>query len=247
MYSELKVKTSKSEYKVFLQEGFHPNTNPVNRIHKHSYAEMHLIYGGEAVFNVGNRFITAKSGDLLLIPRQISHCVAETSDTAKHTAFQINCDVSELMIRSVANELAHAFFNEICTTENRLDFAAISAYVALLLSKFSIEEPTFAMNITDYGFLIHEFFSQKYGDNVKLTDLSRILHLSSRQTERLVMQYTSHTFGEELTRTRMAVATHLMNNSSLSLTEIAEYVGYRSYAGFWKAFKKHNENTEHLT
>ena len=40
----------------------------------------------------------------------------------------------------------------------------------------------------------------------------------------------------------MEMATYLQEHTALSLTEIARYVGYQSYAGFWKAMKSQKEN-----
>lgn len=238
MCNEIEIKTGRAEYKVFLQNGFSPDTNPVMRIHKHNYAEMHLFLGGEAVVSVENKSIVAKDGDIILIPRRIPHYVTKIGDNVSHTAFQISCELSEVMIRSVSNGLVSEFFAEISKSEKVLNFSTISAYIALFISKFPLESPIEAIKINDYGFLIHEFFSQRYGDDVKLSDLADVLHLSARQTERLVTEYTGHGFGKELTATRMAMAAHLINSSSLPLDKIAEYVGYRSYVGFWKAFKK---------
>ena len=49
------------------------------------------------------------------------------------------------------------------------------------------------------------------------------------------------TFREEMTHRRMEAARQLMKDQSLSLTEIAEKVGYQSYSGFWKAFHEKRE------
>ncbi len=68
-------------------------------------------------------------------------------------------------------------------------------------------------------FPIGEFFSRKYSEN---------LHLY----ERLVIQYTGHTFREELTARRISAANHLLHTTAMPLTEVARYVGYHSYAGF---------------
>ena len=39
---------------------------------------------------------------------------------------------------------------------------------------------------------------------------------------------------------RMNTAEHLHKTTDMSLTEISQYVGYKSYNGFWKAMKKYN-------
>jgi AraC-like DNA-binding protein len=37
------------------------------------------------------------------------------------------------------------------------------------------------------------------------------------------------------------MAKHLIATTDMSLGEVADYVGYRSYAGFWKAMKKYGQ------
>ena len=52
------------------------------------------------------------------------------------------------------------------------------------------------------------------------------------------------TFGEYLLHQRMTVVQNLMETTSMTLTEIARYVGYNSYCGFWKAYKKFKQEKE---
>ena len=114
----------------------------------------------------------------------------------------------------------------------------ISAYIPLLCSYVIASHPRDISEVTDEGMLIEVFFSTSYNKDVQLSDLAAILHLSERQTERKLIEHTGHTFREELAATRISVAKYLQSTSSMSLSEIATYVGYHSYAGFWKAMKK---------
>ena len=43
---------------------------------------------------------------------------------------------------------------------------------------------------------------------------------------------------QELTLQRMTVAAHLVTHTQMSMEEIAQYVGYQSYSGFWKAWRR---------
>ena len=82
------------------------------------------------------------------------------------------------------------------------------------------------------------FFSNRYSEDVRLSDLAEAIHLSERQTERLVIEHTGRGFRDELTETRVKIARQRLADKNMTLGEIAGYVGYRSYAGFWKAMKK---------
>lgn len=131
------------------------------------------------------------------------------------------------------------FLKEIQNLSDSKNYTKIAAYLSFIGAFLETSSSVFPQKIMDYGFLIHEFFSIHYRENVHLGDLARELCLSERQTERLVRAHTGHTFRQELALTRLGIADRLMRMSPMSLTEIAEYVGYESYAGFWKAMKKY--------
>ena len=120
------------------------------------------------------------------------------------------------------------------------DHSSVAAYISLFCSSFESNARRMPIPITDYGFLIFEFFSRNYKEQVRLCDLAELLHLSNRQAERLVLEHTGRSFREELAATRVRIANQLLKTTDMSLAEIAEYTGYRSYAGLWKAMKKYN-------
>jgi len=237
MNNELLITTHLGEIKSFLQDGFYTSNNPTKHIHKHNYTEIHLIYGGNAKYRVGEKTYNAESGSMLVIPRGIFHACAEKEEKAQYIAFQTDLDVSEYQEIQVNESLIAAFFDEIVNLNEKNDHSHIAYYIAIILS-FLGEEKLCAHGITDYGFLINEFFSNNYAKSVKLSDLSALLHLSERQTERLVREHTGKSFKGELSYIRVTMAKHIINTYGLSLSEAAEYVGYRSYPGFWKALKK---------
>ena len=71
-----------------------------------------------------------------------------------------------------------------------------------------------------------------------MCDLAKILSLSDRQTERLVIKYMGKPFRGVLSDIRTEMAKRLMETTVMSMSEISRMVGYKSYAGFWKAMKK---------
>jgi AraC-like DNA-binding protein len=239
MNNELDIKNADCEYKVFLQDGFYSHAPIIPKIHKHNYAEMHIILDGCATFSVGGAEYAAQSGELLVIPRRTLHCRSRMEEGTRHTAFQINYDVADFSVFKLSEAILNEFFSEIEKSEKSGNCSTVSSYIALFVTYFRDGNPYKAENITDYGFLINEFFSHRYSEDICLEDLAHELHLSKRQTERLVLIHTGNTFGNELASTRIAISKHLMETTKMSMTEIAWYVGYRSYSGFFKAFKKY--------
>ena len=238
LYSnELTVNVGGRERKVFLQDGFYSSTSPTPYMHRHSYAEIHFVCGGSVSLAVDDREYRLTDGDFLAIPCGFYHGCKFMDEGAKHCAFQLDESITEIELLSVNGGIASEFINEIAKCGKNGDHGRVSAYIALICSYFapSVE----ARKITDCGFLISEFFYNNYGTDIRLEELAELLHLSPRQTERVVETYTGRSFREELTFTRMQVAERLINISAMPLTQVAQYVGYRSYAGFWKAYQKY--------
>ena len=237
MNNELLITTHLGNVKAFLQDGFYTSNNPTKHIHKHSYTEIHLIFGGNAEYRVGENIYRAESGSMLVIPRGIFHACATKDEKTQYIAFQIDYNVNEYQKNRVSESLIAAFFDEISGLKDDLDHSHIAYYVAIILSYLGSIKLS-ANKIRDYGFLITEFFSNNYAKNIKLSDLAALLHLSERQTERLVRAHTGKSFKAELSSVRVTMSKHIITTYGLSLSEAAEYVGYRSYPGFWKALKK---------
>ena len=240
MLYELEIQIGTVKNKVFLQGGFFPST-VVRRahFHRHNYAELHLVSGGSARFQIDETTLELADGSMLVIPRDVFHECVFLEESAQHTAFQLDRELSRIAQYALPLGMAKDFMRQIEIACQTTDYERIAAYIALFCTYFDSSSHHRVQDISDYGFLIQEFFSRHYKENVHLEDLARELHLSERQTERLVLAHVGHTFREELTLTRLTVADQLIRHSEMSLSEIARYVGYESYAGFWKAKKKH--------
>ena len=241
MVYELEIQIGAVKGKAFLQRGFYADAAPTAHFHSHKYTEIHLVSGGAARFQVGDRLCEVTDGEMLVIPSEEFHCCLFAEDSARHTAFQLDRTARDVATYSLPQEIASDFLLEIGRAQASERYDRIVAYIALFCSYFDASQSLRVQSISDYGFLIHEFFSIHYKENIFLRDLARELYLSERQTERLVLSHTGHTFRQELALTRLGIADRLMRMSAMSLTEIAEYVGYESYAGFWKAMKKYRK------
>ena len=240
MYKELIVKTNSQKYKVFLQKGFYSSTAPAHKLHKHNYPEIHVVTNGSATFTIGENSHTLKSGNLMIVPRGIFHCFDSKDKDTLCAAFQIDCELNEILIYDIGTDTILNFMQESEKAKLSQDYSTVATYVALFSDYFSHNKKLATRPVTDYGFLIHEFFSIHYSEDLHICDLANALHLSERQTERLVIKHTGNSFKKELSAIRMNIAKRLLKSSEMSLKEISQYVGYKSYAGFWKSMKKYD-------
>ncbi|MBQ7974777.1 MAG: helix-turn-helix transcriptional regulator [Clostridia bacterium] len=240
MNIQLTLKTDSGNYNVFMSRGLYlPYTSP-KHLHRHKYPEIHVVTGGNARFNINNKLYSAQSGTILVIPPDIFHCYLDKEKTAQRAAFQVDCDINEFAVYKISPDTVKDFFIEAEECDHSGNYSRLSAYIALFFSYVHPKQETSVQPLKDYGYLIQEFLSMHYGKDLHLRDLAEYLHLSERQVERLVSEHTGKTFREALTLTRMNIAKQLLKSTHMSLNEIAQYVGYKSYAGFWKAMKNHN-------
>ena len=243
MHYELSFKMIERDYKAFLQDGFYFSPKTDTSLHKHNYAEVHVLGEGKAEFLIDNQQITVNGPAVLTIPAPMMHCCTYQDEDLLHTAFQTDCQAEELRTYPIENGIVKAFFEEIHQCRKDGNYTTVALYIPLFCSRYHKEQHS-VTEIKDYNFLISEFFILNYDKDVYLSDLADQLHISERHAERLVLQYTGRSFREELVAVRMRIANQLMQAENASLEQIAKYVGYRSYSGFWKAMKRFESEQE---
>lgn len=239
MNIQLTISIGSKKHTAFLRDNFDAPYTQSKYLHNHKYPEMHLITGGNALFHIGNHMYEAKSGTILIVPPDVFHCYLSKDETAQRAAFQIDCEINTFSVYHISPDTILDFFNEIKKCKISQDYTKLSAYITLFCSYIYPKKEFSAQPLTDYGFLIQEFLSRNYGKDLHLRDLANALHLSERQVERLVIEHTKKPFKEALTEIRMNIAKQLLTSTEMPKNKIAEYVGYKSYAGFFKAMKKY--------
>ena len=240
MNLEIPFKLLKEEKRAFFQGGFYNTPNTKTGLHLHHHTEIHFLDSGNAFFLADSKQLELHAGEILVIPPHCLHTCLSRTEGTKHKAFQTDCETDLLKKYTISEGIIKEFILAIEEAGNSEECSRVSFYLPLLCSLYH-KVPLSATSVNDYSFLICEFFFLNYRESVTLKDLAQTLCLSERQTERLVQSYTGYSFREMLNDTRMKVAQQLMQSQSMTLEEIAQYVGYQSYSGFWKAWKKYSE------
>lgn len=86
--------------------------------------------------------------------------------------------------------------------------------------------------------LIDDFFMGSY-ENITLTELSKKICLSTRQTERIIEKYYGLSFNEKKLNAKMSAIASLLTTTSYSISKISELTGFSSLEHLSAAFKKH--------
>ncbi len=241
MNNILSVKVGNSSKRVYLQNGFYHQKLGFSPLHSHNYSEIHAVVSGNVKFFIAGKEHIMDAGSILIIPPRVFHWVMTENEDAVRIAFQVEYDAEGFVHKTISPQVLSELAKEISLARKSNNYLTVSPYLSLLCSKLLEEEIEAPTPISDYAFLIYEFFSNRYNEDVKLKDLADELRLSEKQTQRLVKKHTGKTFGHLLTEKRMVMADALFENSSFLKSDICERVGYRSYGGFRKAYKKHTD------
>ncbi len=131
------------------------------------------------------------------------------------------------------------------TLKNKLYLNVIFEEIITHLSNknVSVSEPqpidaTHLINM-QRKWIIEKYISHYYMYRNHTENLSQILGLSPRQSSRVVKELTGSTLQELILTQRMVVAMESIKFSDMSLTQIADMLGYSTYYGFYTAFCKY--------
>ena len=163
------------------------------------------------------------------------------AENLQHTAFLSDTSVPQFSTHRIHPSLMRSFMDAIQCCNKDSDHAKVCAFLELVCCDFYPDHNILPKPSQDFGFIIQEFISRNYRENVKLLDLAETLHFSEKHTARLVLSCTGCTFRQAISNQRMAVAKYLANTTDMSLQEISQYLGYQTYSGFWKAYRKNTD------
>ena len=223
-----------------------PHDRPViNRVdftgmHSHAYSEIHVATAGSAIVTVEGAQYPLETNEAILIPAQCYHRIEGGGSGLARIVFQTDRQATEVTRKRMPGELVQELQRMV---EDGMEISDQYHYLFFILHGLFPVEHIRMRPLEDHELQIREFFSMNYHRSVRLADLAAELHLSEMQTRRVLRKYTGQTFGENLRQQRMTVAENLMKTTGLSLHAISEYVGYNSYGGFWKAYKKFKESS----
>ena len=85
---------------------------------------------------------------------------------------------------------------------------------------------------------LQQIIFTSYRQDISLNYIADKLFLSTRQTSRIIQQYFGCTYRELVARMRMKIAVEFLENTDMTILEIASQIGYNSIKGFYSYFKK---------
>lgn len=244
MNTEFIVDINGFQAKLYMQIGFFNHRDLSFPLHKHPISEIHILLSGSAVLECEKKEIVVREGDAICMPANMSHAYRSYDRDSKRITFFIDCNkhpiTTKITFPPSALSLLCKEIEEYVLSGKDSKLKAILSYIC---SDFFVTEDKKTLNhITNRELIIDDFFRKKYNSNATLDDLAQELMLSPKQTERELKRITGNTFVGELAKRKIEAAIVLSQTTNIPLTKISEMVGYVSYSGFYKAYKRYIRN-----
>lgn len=140
------------------------------------------------------------------------------------------------LMKQLFDELEHCYTGY--QNQVKLLLSQLLIYVVRNYEQHQISKTSFSRNniAESKSIIIEEYFLYEY-QSLSLDILADRLKLSTRQTQRLLMEYYGKSFQQKKTEARMSVAATLLSDKTRSITAIVADLGYSSVEHFSSAFK----------
>lgn len=151
--------------------------------------------------------------------------------------FWIGADTQGIhtLMKQLFDELEHRYTGH--QNQVQLLLSQLLIYTVRNYEQHPVSQISFSSNnvAESKSIIIDEYFLYEY-QSLSLGTLADRLKLSTRQTQRLLMEYYGKSFQQKKTEARMSVAAILLSDHARSITSIAEELGYSSAEHFSSAF-----------
>ncbi len=207
-------------------------TMPPTTLHSHDHGELQVIFEGDIVIEIGDSILSFSKGDAVYIPPKTVHICHDGKKPSKRLTFPVFSNYKKL----TSCALSKAFVEELQGEINRENANCFPEYLTFIFARL-FNNQYFVNPNPYYQQIISSFFENNYFNQVHISDLAKLLNHSETHTQRVVKKYTGKSFLQYLTEYRIRNAETMHQITGWPYSEIFPYVGYESYAGFYKAKK----------
>lgn len=232
--------------------------------HWHSELELHICTRGSFCLELEEQQYTLHAGDAIVIPGYIAHAILSSSPdfgrisltfgyallgneikSIQHSFFRVSFDDPQTPeeVRRPFLLIIDAFSNSSCVTaDNDWQIRSGLFLLATLLrsqqttAKIS-EQLQDRVQQLDSIYTVLEYVSQHYADKISVDTAAEIAGYAKTYFCRQFKQATGVSFHRYLNNYRIGAACILLEDSRLSVTEIAQRTGFSSAKLFCRTFK----------
>ena len=128
---------------------------------------------------------------------------------------------------------------------NRILCSLFSLLLAYITRKYQDKIEYASSFKNNEGTQIIQYISKHY-KNITLTQISQYFHYSIPYCSKWIKETTGYSYHTLLTQIKIQISKQLLLNTSFSIAQIAEEIGYQNPETFIRIFKKHEQITPHM-
>ncbi len=215
---------------------------------------LHFIRRGKGTFHVGNKVYPVGEGEgFLIYPGVTTFYQADESDPWEYCwigfdgsdvdIMLTNCGLSHTshLVRDYSHGLLWDDFMSLIAAFHHLqsnDFACLGLLYQCFSHMCPPKDPNKTMLNEHYIAKAMDYIHNNYAYDIKITDISGYLNIDRTYLFKLFQKHLGISPKEYLTKHRITIAQHLLEASSLSMSEIAYSCGFQDASSFDKHFKR---------
>ena len=165
------------------------------------------------------------NGDLKTIKSRVIELISLLS----RSAIDAGADIHQILIQNT---------NYIAEIESFQSLEKLSIWLSDIISRFV--NYVFEFNTVKHADVIYKitaYIKTNYMNKITLTDISKHVFLSKMYVSKIFREEMKITISEYINKTRIERSTALLLDSSLSIVDVANLVGYEDQSYFTKVFK----------
>ena len=249
---EISLISEPSINSVNLPKHIRDNLSILKTVHTHTGYELFFIGDNPLQVTTTKQTYTYKNS-IVIIPPTLIHFTIGSEN-----AFSFLCNIDEIQYPSSFSfitqtekegkiitlpyyEQTKSIVSIIKETSpsNQLKLSHLYPLLFLSLAENSILEEQVEDNLeNDYAVKINAILTYEFMLNLQLKDVANKLHLSEKQTSRVVKKYFNKSFAKLLLSRRLTIASLYLAQTKIKISEIFELTGFQTENYFFSAFKK---------
>lgn len=234
-------------------------------IHFHNEYELIFVTRGRVKVTAGNSCYTARENHLILISNLEQHSVRNLDDAYERYCVTLDVATADRylghtrllsLLKNRPDGFSHVLdttpFQDVATRifqnivryheksefANELIVACVTELLALICSYFPDRFSPHHSETEEKILKVQQHMDQHFGEPLKMDDLAKQFYISSCYLSHKFKELTGLSPKQYLSSVRLKNASILLLNSDLTVSEIAETVGFSDHSNFIKSFKK---------
>lgn len=239
----LYYETKHPERNEYISNEFFQNFN--FPLHIHNHLELAYLIDGEMEVHIDDNVFNLTKGDICLIKPMESHSYT-TNSRSKCQIVVISTDYADKFIQEYKNYTAlnpvikGEFNSKIMALlhEKGSNYYLMKSLINYIIYMYIASTSFIKKNMKIYSFIknVIEYIDNNYDKEPSLEILSKELGYTPTYLSALINSTFNKTFINMINEKRVAKAVHLLCNSNLNITEIADSCGYNTLRSFNRNF-----------